>query len=222
MDLSANDFKFVQIKNALWIPGAEICRKLQYKKPAHQAEKIWNKHQQILSAYSTIPKLGTVDSKKRQGRAYDEIGARFFITKCNRPLANAITIELIQEFIRLRDEMALKNEHRSKGSQIYKGLADQLLLLQDDENSKAKDFIYSNLARNNCKIITGLTPKQLREQRHVKFTREGLSSEESIKLSALEYYQSKYLKNKTLTHKEAYIDLKTFSARFIEALQKIE
>jgi len=216
------NLNFVEKNNGFWISGLELCRKLGYEYPKSQATKIWNRHEKHLKDFSVVAKLASTDSKKYETRIYNEVGSRFFISKCHKPLADKITIEMIEAFIKLRDEKSDKTESRKQGKLLHRALTAQIQLLKEDVGSRAKDFIYSNVARNNCKLVTGLTPKQLREQRHVKFTREGLSSEESIKLSALEHYQSEYLKNKSLTHKEAYIDLKTFSARFIEAFQKIE
>lgn len=222
MELTINGFKFLERKNDFWISGLEICRKLGYQYPNSQATKIWNRHKNHLKDFSVVAKLASTDSKKYETRIYNEVGSRFFISKCHKSLADKITIEMIKAFIQLRDKQLDKSECRNRGKFINRTLTDQLQLLKEDENSKAGDFIYSNIARNNCKIITGLNPKQLREQRGVKFTRDGLSLEESVKLSALELHQAQYLKDRSLSHKQAYTGLKSLSRQYIEALNQIE
>lgn len=222
MDLTINNFDFVQVKNEFLIPGTEICRRLGYKFPREQAGKIWGKHENVLYKYSVVAKLVSTDLKKYDTRVYNELGAYFFIAKCNKPLADQITEEMMLAFIQLRDESVLRGDSRAKGIEMYKGLTDQLKLLKEDESNEAHRFIYSNIARNNCKTITGLSPKQLKEQRNVKIARDGLTLQESVKLSALELYQAEYLKDKTLSTKEAYADLKKLSNRFINTLKRIE
>jgi hypothetical protein len=220
--ITVKNFNFVEKNNGFWISGLELCRKLGYEYPKSQATKIWNRHEKHLKDFSVVAKLASTDSKNYETRIYNEVGSRFFISKCHKPLADKITIEMIEAFIKLRDEKSNKTESRNRGKLLNRSLTDQIQLLKEDETSNAIDFIYQNIAKLNCKMVTGLNPNQLREQRGVKSTRDGLSLEESVKLATLEHYQSQYLKDKALTPKEAYQDLKTFSGRFFEALQRIE
>ena len=180
MILTINGFNFIEQKKEFWVSGLEICRKLGYEYPKSQATKIWKRHEKHLKDFSVVAKLASTDSKKYETRLYNETGSRFFITKCHKPIADKMTLEMIQGFIQLRDLMLQKTKSRANGRLIYQELTDQLAQLKEDESSQAKKFIYSNVARNNCKIVTGLAPKELREQRCVKSTRDGLTLAESI------------------------------------------
>ena len=222
MKLTINGFDFVEQKNNFWISGIDICRKLGYEFPRSQATKIWNRHKKYLDNYSVVAKLASTDSKKYDTRIYNEAGSRFFISKCNMPKADEITIAMIQGFIQLRDEVSTKREHRKKGRLLFRGLTEQLSQLKEDESSNSGDYIYLNMARNNCQVVTGMSPRQLRHQRGVKDTRDGLTLSESVKLATLELYQANRLKRASMTPKEAYMDLKAFSERFIDALKQIE
>ncbi len=219
---TVNGFSYIEKKGVYWVSGLEICRRLGYEFPKGQATKIWQRHKNSLASHSVVTSLASTDSKKYDTRIYDETGARFFITKCHKPLADEMTLKMIEGFIKLRDEVITKKEHRDRGSSIYRGLTDQLMNLKEDETSRAGSHIYQNLAKNNCKVVTGMSPAQLREARGVKSTRDGLTLAESIKLSALELYQAEHLKNQSLTPKEAYSDLKAFSGQFIDVLNQIE
>jgi hypothetical protein len=214
---------FIEQKETFWISGVEICRNLDYANPRIQASLIWDRNRSMLENYSTVIKLITVDDKRRETRIYNEIGARFFISKCHMPGADEITMAMIQGFIQFRDEVSVKKEHRKKGRLLHRELTDQLQnTLTDEPDIQKHKFLYMNIAKNNCKSITGMSPVQLRDQRNVTATRDGLTLSESIRLSMLEMYQAEHLKTKPLTPKEAYVGLKSFSGRFIETLKQIE
>ena len=77
------------------VSGVEICRQLGYKFPGRQASVIWKKHKDILEEYSGVCSLLTPGGIQ-QARCYDEIGALFFIAKCNMPLADKLTMSIIE------------------------------------------------------------------------------------------------------------------------------
>jgi len=57
-DLTINDFNFLDYNDEPFISGVEICRKLGYKNPKDQAQKIWFKFSDYLKENSSYPKLG--------------------------------------------------------------------------------------------------------------------------------------------------------------------
>jgi hypothetical protein len=213
--IMVKDFSFIEQKDTIWISGVEICRKLRYKNPPQQAEKIWSKHKEELSRHSVVTKLVTTDFKKYQTRAYNERGARFFITKCNRPLADKITMEMIECFIRLRDERQETAGYRSHGKTLMRDLTDKLQsTLLDEPNTEKHKYLYANVAKCNCKAVTGKTPKQIREERGVEMTRDAFTKEELVQIAALESYQAKYLEKHPKDRKSTYQAVKEISQRF--------
>jgi hypothetical protein len=213
--ITVKDLSFIEMRDTFWISGVELCRKLEYDDPKGQAAKIWKRHKKNLASFSVVAKMAASDFKNYETRIYDETGARFFITKCHMPLADKITIDMIQAFIMLRDERQEISDYRSHGKILFSNLADQLqnTLLAEPNDEKHK-FLYMNVAKNNCQTVTGMTPKQLREKRGSKITRDAFTKEEVVQMAALESFQAKYLESHPMDRKSAYRTTKAISQRF--------
>lgn len=101
-NLTIGDLNFVGDIHHPRITGVEICRRLKYADPTDQARTIWKKHKDILGDYSVEDKLPSTDGKIYKTRCYDEIGTLFFITKCHKPKADQINLEVIKSFVGMR------------------------------------------------------------------------------------------------------------------------
>ncbi len=214
--ITVKDLNFIQMKDSFWISGVEICSKLNYVQPQTQAAKIWKRHKDILIQYSTTTKLVAVDGKNRNIRIYNEPGARFFLTKCDKSEADRITIDMIEAFIKLRDERLEKAGYRNQGKILFRNLTDQLQeTLSHEPVIEKHKFLFMNVAKINCQAVTGMNPSQLREVRRTKNTRDAFTDEELIQIAALETYQAKYLEEHSTDRKAAYQAIKGISKRFI-------
>jgi hypothetical protein len=221
--ITVKGLSFIEQKDAFWISGVEICSKLNYVQPQTQAAKIWNRHKEILRQYSTTTKLVAIDGRSRSMRVYNESGARFFITKCNRPEADRITIDMIEAFIKLRDSQLEKDGYRNQGKIMHRNLTDQLQNTLTSEPDASKHwFLYMNVAKNNCKAVTGKMPKQIREERGSKTTRDAFTEEELVLTAALETYQAKHLERHPMNRKAAYLTIKDISQRLTKFFKGLE
>lgn len=212
--LSINDFNFVQHRDLFIIPGVEICRKLGYKNPAHQAEQIWSRNHKILKSHSTILNLRTTDGKNREVRCYNEAGSRFFISKCHVPLADQITMDMIQAFIKLRDIAQQWNNDRVMGKQMRRALTDEIQAVLDGEPTDKQKFLYMNVSRLNMKTILGASPKDICEQHGVENARDACNSEQLSYLGTLEAAEAHYLRQNSCDRKTAYQKIKWLCQQF--------
>jgi len=191
--ISVGQLEFIKKSEEAYISGVEICRKLGYKNPAHQAEQIWSKHKDRLEKNSVYLKLRTTDGKEYQTLCYNEHGARFFITKCNMPLADDITEQMIVGFIFLRDAVVKLKAMRSdpdwdairiETKKMFRFVG---MILQETRKLQGKEtesYHYSNEARLMNKALTG---------KFDKVNRDGLSKEELKKLDNIEMDNGKML-----------------------------
>lgn len=223
-EINKGSFVFIQSNKSYWIGGIEICRKLEYANPREQAGLIWTRNKCYLKKNSTVVNMATVDGRMRNTRIYNEIGARFFITKCNKPSADDLTLKMIEAFVKLRDEGVEKSFYRNNSKLINRSLKDSVKnILKNEADIQKHKFLYMNIASNNCKSITGFSPKQIKEQRHCNFTRDALATDELVQIAALEASQAKYLENHPdLDRKGAYQAIKQISYKFNAFIKEIE
>jgi len=192
--ISVGQLEFIKKGEEAYISGVEICRKLGYSKPAHQAEQIWSKHKDRLEKNSCYLKLRyEVDDSERQVRCYNEHGARFFITKCNMPLADDITEQMITGFIFLRDAVvklkAMQSDPNWKAlrvetKEMFKFVHMILEETRKLQGKETESHHRTNESRLMNKALTG---------KFGNVDRNNLTKEELKKLSHIEMDNSKML-----------------------------
>lgn len=153
-ELTVNHFNFIEHQSEPYLSGTEICRKLGYKRPKHQASQVWKKHSEFLGDESMVLNLRTVDGKKREVRSYSKVGALCFIAKCNIAAADSITKKVIKAFVSIEGKLhsekiswgAIRNEEK----QIFKDVMDGVQTFGDyqkAQGSKNSKHVYSNVIR---------------------------------------------------------------------------
>jgi hypothetical protein len=166
--LTVKELQFIEHQDNIWISGIEICKKLSYSQPRAQAAKIWKRHEKILKQHSFATNLVAEGTASRITRIYDEHGARFFITKCNKPLADQMTMEMINGFIYLRDNRHSWEALRAKNITTRKIATDGIQLLVEyaraNGSSNAKKY-YMNITKMLNKILFDIdkAPKGFRD-----------------------------------------------------------
>jgi len=71
-----------------WFLGSDIGRCLEYKNPRESIYDIYRRNKNLLSKYSTVGKLPTVDGKRRQTRLYNEEGVMIIAMRSHQPKAD--------------------------------------------------------------------------------------------------------------------------------------
>jgi prophage antirepressor-like protein len=168
-ELTINNFNFIEYNQEPYITGIEICRKLDYKNPKDQAQKIWLKYSEYLKENAVDTKTVSTDGKYYKTRCYNESGALFFIAKCNIKSANLITKEIIKAFITIKNliynDKIEYTQTRQDSKIIRKELTDAIKNLIPE--SPHKSWLHKNYTDLIYKIMFGKNAKKIREDLNI-------------------------------------------------------
>jgi len=178
-NLIVGDFNFVGDIHNPRISGIEICRRLDYSEPSIQASKIWRRNKSILMPYSALTPLVSTDGKTYDTRSYEEIGTLFFITKCHKPKADQITMEVIKSFVGMRKIAPYIAQNKQIKRKVFQDdyYIETYRLRGWEWNGPpyysvvgkwTKQHIYGRLPSGTLPVLEGLNPKNKHGKRKHK------------------------------------------------------
>jgi prophage antirepressor-like protein len=87
-EFNSHSISLISYHNTGWFSGHDIGKCLEYKKPRKSIHDIYRRNIKLLTKYSTVRKLPTVDGKCRQIRLYNEEGVMIIAMRSRQPKAD--------------------------------------------------------------------------------------------------------------------------------------
>ena len=136
----------------------------------------------VLSFEMTKPLKGSKGGRPTKTYHLNEQQATLLITYLdNTPQVNQFKKSLVREFYRMKRELATRQINRAIEKPQRKTLMDAV-----KSWSNANQWSYRNMTQLLLKRATGLTAKQIKQQRHVSNSLDGLTPQEQERYSQLE------------------------------------
>ena len=146
--------------------------------------KLIDKHKERLEAFGVLsfeihkPEKGSLGGRPRKIYHLNEQQATFLITLlANTPKVKEFKKLLVKSFYQIKSELDERKIHRQVNKVVNIGFGD-VIKARYPESKHA----YSNYHRLAYKYALGVTPKQIKEQRHTHDPQSALTSDESARL----------------------------------------
>lgn len=128
------------------------------------------------------PNKGSKGGRPEKAYHLNEQQATFLITMLdNSPQVIQFKVELVQEFYRMKKELNQRLVNRAIGKPQRKSLTDAIKSWPN-----ANSWSYRNMTQLLLKRATGLTAHQIKKQRHVDNSLDGLTVKEQERYKQLE------------------------------------